>query len=328
MGNMMLKNAGTNQLKPLNKELHLVAKSDTKLTLLLVHDIAYKYKQWQDIFSHDFNIKTASNGLEALKIILDENIDLILAPPQLSSLSGIDVCKFIKQHASTSHIQMIFVSEHYSELEEEQVLSLGALDYLTADTRPKILFNRVKNHMKLVKHSKQLEHVSKTDTLTGIANRMWFENQLHNDWQAAIRSGGEVSLIMIDIDHFKCYNDEFGHVKGDECLAAVAQCIKNIHHRANDLVARYGGEEFVVLLPFTDLEGAKKIAVDLVAAVQNLNIPHANNARHNLVTISAGIATCSPKFSQESDVDIKSFIEKADLKLYQAKEHGRNQFCY
>lgn len=315
-------------LKPTKKKLRLVAKNKAKLTLLLIHNFEHQIANWKNIFHGHFSIKTATDGVEALKIILDEKIDLIISSTELTGITGLEVCKFVKQHTTTEHIQMIFVSDHYSVIEEEQALSLGAIDYISAETKPKILFKRVKNQMKLVKHSKELEHVSKTDALTGIANRMWFDNQLKEDWQAAIRGEGEVSLIMIDIDHFKLYNDEFGHIKGDECLTKVAQCLVANNKRSNDLVARFGGEEFVVLLPFTDTEGAKKIAADLVKAVNELNIEHSPKASHKNVTISAGVASYSPNFANENNFGVKNFIERADLKLYQAKKHGRNQFCY
>ncbi|ASP47865.1 GGDEF domain-containing protein [Cognaticolwellia beringensis] len=207
------------------------------------------------------------------------------------------------------------------------MLALGAIDYIASDTLPQILFNRVKNHIKLVKHTKELEQVSKTDGLTGIANRGCFDSQLALDWQMTMRAAGEISLIMIDIDHFKHYNDEFGHVKGDECLTLVAQCLVATKKRTTDLVARFGGEEFVVLLPFTDLQGAKKIAHNLVNDVNKLNISHAADAKHPNITISAGVVCHSPTFDAEINFAIKDFINQADVKLYQAKTYGRNQFC-
>tara|TARA_R110002050_G_scaffold276633_2_gene421895 strand:+ start:3891 stop:4874 length:984 start_codon:yes stop_codon:yes gene_type:complete len=315
-------------LTPAKKHVHLVPKNKAKLTLLLIHESTHQLQQWINIFSDHFAIETANDGVEALKLVLDKKIDLILSAIQLTSISGLEVCKFVKQHRSTENIQITFVSKHYSELEEEQALALGAIDYISSDIQANILFIRVKNQMKLIKHNKDLEHVSQTDALTGLANRMRFDSELKQEWQSAIRGEGEISLIMIDIDHFKLYNDEFGHVKGDECLKLVAQCLVDAKKRSQDLVARFGGEEFIVLLPFTDLEGAQKIAEELVESVNKLAIPHSPKAHHRNVTISAGIASYSPTFENKSSFSIKDFIERADIKLYQAKKYGRNKYCY
>jgi diguanylate cyclase (GGDEF)-like protein len=305
----------------------LALKSNTKLTLLLVNEFENQLIYWRNIFGNHFQIQTASDGLTALKAILNGNIDIVLSSTQLARMASADMCRFVKQHKSTEHIQMIFISDHYSEIEEEQMLALGAIDYIASDTLPKILFSRVKNHIKLVKHTKELELVSKTDALTGIANRFCFDSQLALDWQAVMRGAGEISLIMVDIDHFKHYNDEFGHLKGDDCLTLVAQCLVATIKRTTDLVARFGGEEFVILLPFTDLVGATKIANDLIKSVNELNIHHAANAKHHNITISAGVTSYSPTSKDETSLGAKEFINQADVSLYKAKTYGRNQVC-
>ena len=306
---------------------NLTPKSNAKLTLLLVNEFENQLAHWRNVFGTNFKIQTANDGLMALKAILKGDIDIVLSSTQLAKMASADVCKFVKQYKSTEHIQMIFISDHYSEIEEEKMLALGAIDYIASDTLPKILFSRVKNHIKLVKHTKELELVSKTDALTGIANRLCFDNQLVLDWQAVMRGAGEISLIMVDIDHFKHYNDEFGHVKGDECLTLVAQCLVATIKRTTDLVARFGGEEFVILLPFTNLAGAKKIANDLVKSVSELNITHASNAKHHNITISAGVTSYSPTCKDETSSGVKAFINQADVSLYKAKTYGRNQVC-
>ncbi|WP_426359270.1 GGDEF domain-containing response regulator [Pseudocolwellia sp. HL-MZ19] len=307
--------------------LHLVTRVKENLTILLVHEHDSQLAHWVDIFKHDYSIKIAHDAITALKLVLDENIDLVLSAVNLPDMSGLDVCKFVKQHITTKDIQVMFVSDHYNELEEEQAIELGAIDYISRDTQSNILFNRVKNQMKLIQRSNELEHVSKTDSLTGIANRMCFDLQLKQDWTTAIRGESTISLIMIDIDHFKLYNDEFGHVKGDECLTLIAQILSRSNYRSQDLVARFGGEEFVILLPFTDAAGAKKIAKDVVNAINSLNIPHASKASHSNVTISAGVTSYSPTYKNKVDFSSTELLQAADSKLYQAKKNGRNQYC-
>jgi len=317
-------NMAKNKLRLVQKK---TPKNKAKLTLLLVHNFDHKLAHWNKIFKTYFTIKTAKNGVEALKIVLDEKIDLVLSSSELGGASGLDVCKFVKQHKTTEHIQVILVSEHYSELEEEKALSFGAIDYISSETRDKILFKRVKNHMKLLKRSKDFEYVSQTDALTGIANRMSFDTRLEQEWQASIRGENSIALIMVDIDHFKLYNDEFGHVEGDKCLTLVAQNLAQNNKRAKDFVARYGGEEFVILLPFTDLAGAENIAQSIVDSVQKLAIPHSPKAHHSTVTISAGVTAYEPSYKNTADSSAAEFLNRADIKLYQAKKFGRNQFC-
>lgn len=314
-------------LSSARKNLHIVPTARKKLTLLLIHENHEKLTQWTNIFDDDYSIQIASDAITALKLILDEKVDLILSSVQLPDISGLDVCKFVKQHITTQHIQMIFVSDHYSEFEEDEALSLGAIDYISSEVQANILFKRVKNHMKLVKRSKELEQVSRTDALTGIANRKCFDEKLKHAWKTAIRGGSSLALIMIDIDHFKLYNDEFGHVKGDECLVAVAKCLANGNYRSEDIVARFGGEEFIILLPFTDLEGASKIAQNIVKSISQLNIPQSQKAHYPQVTVSAGVTAYSPSYNQKTSCSMTELVKRADVKLYQAKQFGRNQFC-
>ncbi|MDO7085224.1 diguanylate cyclase [Pseudocolwellia sp. AS88] len=320
-------NNKVHHLASAKNNLHLVTRVKENLTILLVHEYDNQLAHWVDIFKHDYSIKIAHDAVTALKIVLDENIDLVLSSVQLSDMSGLDVCKFVKQHITTKDIQVMFVSDHYNEYEEEQAIELGAIDYISCETPSNILFNRVKNQMKLIQRSHELEHVSRTDSLTGIANRMRFDLQLKEDWTTAIRGESPISLIMIDIDHFKLYNDEFGHVKGDECLTLIAQTISRSNFRSKDLVARFGGEEFVILLPFTDLAGAEKIAHDVIEAISSLNIKSAAKASQRMVTISAGVTSFSPTYKKKADFTATELLKAADAKLYQAKKNGRNQYA-
>ncbi|MFQ3574164.1 MAG: diguanylate cyclase [Thermodesulfovibrionales bacterium] len=174
----------------------------------------------------------------------------------------------------------------------------------------------------------QLEHsnnvlnmISSQDGLTGIANRRYFDTYLSNEWKRAMRNASTVSLIMIDIDFFKAYNDMYGHLKGDECLKAVAQEIQKTLKRGSDVVARYGGEEFAVVLPGTDIKGAMMIAKLIWENVMALNIKHEASKVINYVTISLGVASEIPTLGSSQD----DLIRKADMALYKAKNAGRNR---
>lgn len=167
----------------------------------------------------------------------------------------------------------------------------------------------------------RLRELSATDGLTHIANRRAFDEALVREWERALRSGGPLSVIMADIDFFKRYNDQYGHVAGDACLQQVAAALKAGVRQGGDLVARYGGEEFVVVLPGADEDAARAVAEALRQRVEALALPHDGNPATGVVTISLGVATCAPVRGREPT----ALVEAADKQLYRAKEGGRNR---
>jgi diguanylate cyclase (GGDEF)-like protein len=170
--------------------------------------------------------------------------------------------------------------------------------------------------------NEQLEQMSLVDGLTGVRNRRSFDASWDEEWRRALRLETPLSLLLMDLDHFKRYNDQYGHPAGDECLRRVAGVIGDALQRASDLVARYGGEEFVVILPTTPSGGAVDLAERIRTAVESLQLPHAGSS-HRVVTISIGVATVVPRASTSS----QQAIEAADAALYQAKRDGRNCVC-
>ncbi len=173
----------------------------------------------------------------------------------------------------------------------------------------------------LKKANDELHHLANSDGLTKIGNRRRFEHFLADEWHRAVRSSTEISLIMLDIDHFKLYNDTYGHQTGDDCLQKVAEALAEIIKRPTDLVARFGGEEFAIVLGGTDAEGAINIAQQVLENVKNLKIPHRSSKTSETVTISIGVATMFAKF----DLTESDLIKAADKALYRAKGNGRNQ---
>jgi diguanylate cyclase (GGDEF)-like protein/PAS domain S-box-containing protein len=165
-----------------------------------------------------------------------------------------------------------------------------------------------------------LQHLSSIDGLTSIANRRYFDDSLEREWRRAIRKKAELSLVMVDIDYFKSFNDTYGHLSGDECIKTVAQVLNSSINRPGDLAARFGGEEFIVLLPDTESEGAMKVARKIRATVEALQIHHQGSSINNYVTVSLGVATISPLLEQAS----KELVYAADRALYDAKQNGRN----
>ena len=170
--------------------------------------------------------------------------------------------------------------------------------------------------------SEELTRLSREDPGTGLANRRYFNERMDEEWERALRSGESLSVIFIDIDHFKLYNDYYGHMQGDVTLHAVANCLRANLHRSTDLAARYGGEEFLLLLPNTPVEGARIVANTILSAVDALNIEHRKSKTAKHVTVSVGVSTCG--FSDD-DMTIADLIRQADEAVYKAKSDGRHR---
>ena len=158
--------------------------------------------------------------------------------------------------------------------------------------------------------------------MTQLANRRCFDNRLETEWLRQSREQQPLSLILFDVDKFKCYNDYYGHLAGDDCLVRLAQAVQQKVRRPADLVARYGGEEFVILLPNTNVEGGIKVAQSIQQTIHNLAIPHEHSNVQDIVTVSLGLASLIPRLEVEPD----TLVAYADKALYQAKEQGRDRY--
>jgi diguanylate cyclase (GGDEF)-like protein len=210
------------------------------------------------------------------------------------------------------------------KVSEEDIIygfNLGAVDYITKPFSSVIVKARVGMHAELKRYRDYLEDISYLDGLTGISNRRKFDEYLHSTWNMAIRVTMPVSVILLDIDLFKEYNDNYGHQEGDNCLIQIAQTLSRIIVRKTDLLARYGGEEFVCVLPNTDIDSAFIIAEKLRLSVMSLQVPHCCSHAEKVVTISAGVAS---KFPTKNS-SFASLIKSADEALYRSKATGRNK---
>ncbi len=269
----------------------------------------------------DYEILAATTGEEALKVTLSEKPDLILLDIVMPETDGYEVCAKLKANAATRNIPVIFITSLDEEEDETKGLEYGAVDYISRPLTPPIVKVRVKNHLALKMKTDLLEKISTQDGLTGIPNRRYFDKSLEQEWWYAMRCNQPLSLIMIDIDYFKPFNDNYGHLAGDDCLKQVAQQMAKNLERKTDILARYGGEEFACILPMTYAKGAVMIANKLQKSVLSLNIQHAYSSTAKQVTISQGVATLYPSQNDEPAV----LIEAADQALYEAKACGRNQ---
>lgn len=289
--------------------------------LLVVDDQPLNIRVLNELFRFDCDVFMATNGEQAINICQQQQPDLILLDVVMDGMDGHQVCRHLQAEPATRHIPIIFVSAKGEEEDEALGLEMGAVDYISKPFNPTIVRARVKTHLTLKLQNDYLRNLAGIDGLTGIANRRTFDERLTSDWRQACRSNTPLSLLMIDIDHFKNYNDHCGHQTGDDCLKRVAGVLASTVGRPFDLVARYGGEEFVCLLPDTAAEGALLIAEKMQAQVALLQIEHPASAVSNHVTLSIGITTqqASPH------ADCRVLLHAADTQLYKAKRAGRNR---
>ena len=295
-----------------------------KPVILLIDDLTTNLLLLNDLLKDDYEIKVAKNGQKAIEIALsDAQIDLILLDIMMPNLDGYEVCKILKNNEQTKNIPIIFVTAKDSQEDEEYGLNLGAIDYITKPFKKTIVKLRVRNQIELKLKSDALEELSMYDGLTHIPNRRYFDEMFERRYKEALRQQENLVVIMVDIDFFKLYNDNYGHGKGDEALKKVAIALKDTLKRPNDFIARYGGEEFVVLLSGLTQESISVIANELLDAVRDLNIEHLYSKVQNKITISLGI------FYKSKDLNIEKneMLASADGLLYKAKESGRDKFC-
>jgi len=271
-----------------------------------------------------YEVIKAENGQQGLIESQNNKPDLILLDVTMPGMDGYEVCRKMKEEEATKDIPIIFITAKDDDADEDKGLSMGAVDYIRKPFYPPIIKSRVRTQLDLKLKTEMLELLAAIDGLTNIYNRRKFDEVLELEWKRAMRNNLPLSLIMSDVDHFKGYNDNYGHASGDNCLRRISQGLKDMLQRPADLLARYGGEEFAVILPETDYDGAIYIATTLVTGIGNLNIPYAHSPVAGHVTISIGVATSIPGKNCETPLQL---IEAADSMLYVAKRNGRNQFC-
>jgi diguanylate cyclase (GGDEF)-like protein len=290
-------------------------------TILIVDDAKSSITVLAELLKSDFKVRAATSGEKALEIAFSDNPpDLILLDVVMPDMNGYEVCKLLKESSQTKSIPVIFITGKVSEEDEIYGFSIGAVDYITKPFKPVIVRARVNTHAELKRHRDYLEEISYIDGLTGIPNRRKFNEYLSYACKFAANVTSPGSMIMIDIDYFKHYNDTYGHHQGDTCLITVAQALSESMVNKTDFVARYGGEEFACILPNTTKENALLLAEQMRRNIEGLKIPHELSTVSPFVTVSVGVATFCPA-DNHSCVDL---IRAADEALYRAKDSGRN----
>ena len=295
-----------------------------KPTILVVDDMTTTLLLIHDLLKDTYEVKIAKSGTKALEILNAPNdIDLILLDIEMPDINGYEVCKILKNNEQTKNIPVIFVTARNSEEDEEYGLNLGAIDYITKPFNKAIVKLRIKNYLNLKIKNDILEKLSMYDGLTNIRNRRFFDETFEKTFSEIKRDKKSLAVLMIDIDFFKLYNDNYGHGQGDETLRKVAKALEKTIKRASDFVARYGGEEFVILLKDINKDGVEAVANNLLNAIRELKITHEFSKIENYVTVSIGVSY----YNSSSDITKLELLLKADETLYNVKNSGRNNFA-
>ncbi len=290
-------------------------------TVLIVDDDIANIEIMNAVLEEDYEICFAMSGEEALERVRQTPPDLVLLDILLPGIDGFEVCQTIKQDLALVDIPIIFTTGLGDTKDEIRGLSLGAIDYVTKPIEPVILRARVANHVELKRLRDQLADLAVTDALTGLHNRRSLEGRLKVECARLQRNQEWLSVIMVDIDFFKQFNDTYGHPAGDRCIAMVASALTRAVKRASDLSARYGGEEFACVLPGSDAATAMRVAEEIRSQIKSLNIPHERSEISPFVTVSIGLASARC----DREMAPTRWIAEADKQLYLSKTSGRNR---
>jgi diguanylate cyclase (GGDEF)-like protein len=298
--------------------------SHNRPKLLIVDDQPTNIRVLHELFREDCDVFMATSGEQAITVCRTQLPDLILLDVVMEGMGGHEVCCRLKADRVTHGIPIIFVTAQQQESDEVLGLELGAVDFISKPINPTIVRARVRTHLTLKLQNDLLRSMALMDGLTGMANRRKFDEEILADWRQCLREQKPLSVILVDVDFFKRYNDRYGHQAGDGCLKSVAQALFETVRRPYDLVARYGGEEFACILPKTGLRGAVEIAERMQERIRALGIEHSASDVDDVVTVSLGVATLTPT----NDLAFQMLIEAADKQLYEAKNTGRARVCF
>lgn len=310
-------------------DVHTDNPSSATLRILLVEDSAtLRYAMSGYIRDAGHEPVVAPSGEAALQMIEHTPFDMIIMDVEMPGLNGFETTRLMREWLGEHWVPIIFVTGKADDQSVEEGIEAGGDDYLTKPVSAIILKAKIRAMQRIVDMrnqlrdmNDQLEALSQRDSLTHLYNRRTFTELAEQQWGLAKRQQRPLSIIMLDIDHFKLFNDSYGHPAGDECLKQVAKAILTALRRPTDILARYGGEEFIALLPNTDLEGATLVSENICRTIFELQLPHRTSTTAPVVTASIGTASCIPA----NRSSLSKLIQQADNSLYRAKTQGRNR---
>lgn len=303
------------------------------VTILLVDENPINIRVLRQSLRDIGRLLFAISGIDALKILEDHRIDLVLLDINMPGLSGFDTCSEIKRR--WPDIPVVFVTSHQDVETEVKALASGGIDFIQKPINPPAIQARVRAHLTMKLQGDVLRNLIHLDPLTEISNRRGLDERLYREWKDCTKEGASLSLLMIDVDYFKRYNDHYGHPAGDRCLQIVARAISD-SVRNPCFVARYGGEEFAVLMPKRNSLEGLDIAHRILDSIRLLREPHEKSEVSPYVSVSIGLSTTIPKSDDVLSASALNpgltvaaqLIEAADQALYRAKIEGRNRVAH
>jgi len=298
---------------------------DTRNTVLIIDDEKANIIALTHILSSDYKIYAAKSGRDGIELASNYMPDVILLDIRMPGMDGYETLSCLKYSEKTQKIPVIFITGLSNRGDEEKGLSFGAADYITKPFSTHVVKMRVENQIKMINQLRMIEKLSMTDQLTGIPNRRSFDIRLRSEWKRTLREKMPISIMMLDIDFFKKYNDDYGHQQGDIALQSFARALYNELKRPGDFSARWGGEEFAALLTNTDSAGALDVAEQIRKSIEEMDIYHDSGLKPSAAKLTVSIGVNTSEHSNRTSID--DFISKADEALYRAKNQGRNRVC-
>lgn len=238
-----------------------------KATILIIDDSPVNVRLLTRALEDNYKVIVTQHCLEALEQAFTHAPDLIFLDIETPEMSGYEVFAKLKGDPRTKETPIIIITAMRDGLYEKTCLELGAIDFIKKPFNPRLVKLRVRNHIELKMLRDYYKGISCIDELTGLPNRRRLKGFINDEWDRLSRSNSPLSVIMLDIDHFKQYNDTYGHLVGDECLQQIAEALQKANTRSKGLLARYGGEEFIVVLPDTDCDGARAVGQNCVTSL-------------------------------------------------------------
>lgn len=323
-----------------------------KASILLVDDRPENLLTLESLLEGpDVSLVKAESGYDALGLTLDYEFALVLLDVQMPGMDGYETAELLRGNKKTKHIPIIFITAGSKDREHIfKGYDSGGVDYLFKPLEPEVLKSKVgvflelhrkrielerktreldakiaqleEVQLELERSNQKLKLLSASDGLTGLANRRCFDETFLKEWKRCGRENESLSLIIVDIDHFKAYNDFYGHIAGDGALKQVAHALDSALKRPVDIACRYGGEEFTIILPDTDSVGAELVARRMRKAVEDAQIKHEASETRGFITISMGLVSTVPS----DNLQPTHLLEAADQELYRAKENGRDRY--
>ena len=295
-----------------------------KESILVIDDDKLNIIALTRILGSDYQVYFEGDGESGIKAARTFKPDLILLDVVMPKMTGFEVIKILKADEETANIPVIFLTGRRDVQDEEAGFVLGAIDYITKPFSASVVKLRVSNQLKIITQMRQIYSLSVEDALTGIGNRRHFNNILNQEWQRSVSDQTPLAFMILDIDHFKNYNDTYGHLSGDAVLKGAAQVIKSCAAPVTEHVARWGGEEFAIIYPGATVADAQTLAENVRTSIEAASF-EIEGGISTKITMSIGVHSIIA--DTNPDYTLKNFISDTDAALYEAKKQGRNRVC-